>query len=468
MPSSDLNADYLIVGAGAMGMAFADTLLSETENTMIIVDDQHKPGGHWNHAYPFVALHQPSSFYGVASSELSSGRFDTAGFNKGLGELASGPQICAYYDDLMRCRFIPSGRVQYFPLCDYQGEGKFVHRLTGKTYTATAPTHVDGTFFKSNVPATHVPNFTIDDGVQFIPLGKLPDIQSPPDGFVVIGGGKTGIDACLWLLEHGVAPDDIRWIMPRDAWLLDRKNTQTSADFFNETMGAQAGQFESIANARNMEHMFDLLEECGYFARIEKNIRPKMFHGATISQAELAAVRQIKNIIRLGRISHIGRDEIKIGETVIPTSPGHIHIDCSASAATNREIVPVFDENIITLQTIRSYQPVFSASMIAYVQANYDDPKEKNRLCNVVPLPDTLNDYVRMTAAFMVNQANWGGDKTLRAWIANNRLDGFSKMVMGLDKADSEKRDILKRLKASSIPAMFKLQQFIAEIGDAP
>ena len=58
---TELETDYLIVGSGAMGMAFADTgillALSETKADMVIVDRHAKPGGHWNVAYPFVRLH---------------------------------------------------------------------------------------------------------------------------------------------------------------------------------------------------------------------------------------------------------------------------------------------------------------------------------------------------------------------------------------------------------------------------
>jgi cation diffusion facilitator CzcD-associated flavoprotein CzcO len=57
--------DYLVIGAGAMGMAFTDVLMTESEATVTIVDRYHQPGGHWNVAYPFVRLHQPSSAYGV-------------------------------------------------------------------------------------------------------------------------------------------------------------------------------------------------------------------------------------------------------------------------------------------------------------------------------------------------------------------------------------------------------------------
>ena len=52
-----LQADYLVVGTGAMGMAFVDTLLTETDATIVMVDKHGKPGGHWNDAYPFVHLH---------------------------------------------------------------------------------------------------------------------------------------------------------------------------------------------------------------------------------------------------------------------------------------------------------------------------------------------------------------------------------------------------------------------------
>ena len=64
---------------------------------------------------------------------------------------------------------------------------------------------VDATYLNTSVPATHTPNFTIDDDVSFMPLNHLPKITTPPAGYVVIGGGKTGIDACLWSLDAGEA-----------------------------------------------------------------------------------------------------------------------------------------------------------------------------------------------------------------------------------------------------------------------
>lgn len=460
----ELETDYLIVGTGAVGMAFADTILTETDANIILVDQYAQPGGHWNVAYPFVTLHQPSAFYGVGSRELSKGRKDKVGLNKGLGDLASGAEVRAYFDDVMRHQFLPSGRVQYFPMCTYKGDGKFESMLSGEETIVSYKKIVDATYLKTSVPSTHTPNFSVSPEVRFMPLNDLPKLADAPEGFVVIGGGKTGIDACLWLLEHGVDPDSIRWIMPRDAWLLDRRNTQPTEEFFKYAMGAQAAQFESIANAESMEDMFDRLEASGYFLRLDKNVRPAMFHGATVSQMELAELRRIKNIVRLGRVKAVEADEIILDKGSIPTNGNIVHVDCSASAITNVEMKPIFEGDLITPQTVRSYQPVFSGAFVAHVEANYSDEKEKNELCNVVPLPNHDTDYLRLTAAFMTNQYVWSQNKNIKAWLLENRLDGFSQLVNSIDPDDSEKMEIMDRLRSNAMPAMAKLQQFIAAL----
>ena len=146
------STDYLIVGAGAMGMAFADTILSETDATLTIVDQQHRPGGHWNIAYPYVRLHQPSAFYGVGSTPLGADTIDATGLNKGLYELASGAEVCAYFDQLMQQRFLPSGRVRYLPMCKQTDSG-IVNVLSGESADADGAIHVDAAYMKVTVPA---------------------------------------------------------------------------------------------------------------------------------------------------------------------------------------------------------------------------------------------------------------------------------------------------------------------------
>ena len=185
-----LLTDYLVVGSGAMGMAFADVLLSETDANIIIVDKHHQPGGHWNDAYPFVRLHQPSAFYGVNSRKLGSNKIDETGLNKGLYELATNGEVCSYFDQVMQLQFLPSGRVKYFPSCNYNGNGLFESLLSGTQYSVSFKKEVDSTYMDVLVPSRRPPPFEIESNAHCVPLNKLPDVSYRYDDFVIVGGGK--------------------------------------------------------------------------------------------------------------------------------------------------------------------------------------------------------------------------------------------------------------------------------------
>lgn len=468
MATKSFEADYVVVGTGAVGMAFVDVMLTEDQDaTVIMVDRHHMPGGHWNDAYPFVTLHQPSAFYGVSSRELGTGQKDKVGLNKGLFELASGAEVSGYFDSVMRQTFLPTGRVQYFSMCDYAEGGTVTPLMGGEPFTVTARKKVvDATYFKTSVPSTHTPSYTVADGVRRVPLNALPKLTEKPDHYCIVGGGKTGIDAIIWLLNAGVHEDAISWIMPRDAWLVDRQNTQPHMDFFEHSIGNQMRLMEAVAAANDIDDMFDRLEAAGCLVRIDTDVKPSMYHGATISQDELAQLRRIKTVIRKGRVSHIDAETIHLAEGDVPAKPNTLYVDCSARAVPVTEQYPVFEGNKIVIQTVRTIQPVFSGAMIAYVEANYEDEAEKNRLCQVVPLPNHDTDWIITQMGLMMNQFTWSQDKKLRAWISSNRLDGFSKIIESVDPDDEAKVAILKRLRAAAMPAMAKLQKFAADVAD--
>jgi hypothetical protein len=66
----------------------------------------------------------------VSSVPLGKDVIDTAGTNAGYYELASADELRAYFADVMQRRFLPSGRVQYFPDCEYQGEQRLASRVS--------------------------------------------------------------------------------------------------------------------------------------------------------------------------------------------------------------------------------------------------------------------------------------------------------------------------------------------------
>src|SRR4051812_33657509 len=102
-------------------MAFVDAVLANSDARVVLVDRQHRPGGHWLDAYPFVQLHQPSANYGVASRQLGDNRIDETGTNKGFYERATAAEICDYFASVLDDDFISSGRVQFLGMHDYRG-----------------------------------------------------------------------------------------------------------------------------------------------------------------------------------------------------------------------------------------------------------------------------------------------------------------------------------------------------------
>ena len=86
MAVAGVEADYVVVGAGAMGMAFTDSLVEHADVKVVLVDRRYGVGGHWLDAYPFVRLHQSSSTYGVASTQLGGNRVQESGPEAGMDE----------------------------------------------------------------------------------------------------------------------------------------------------------------------------------------------------------------------------------------------------------------------------------------------------------------------------------------------------------------------------------------------
>ena len=150
--------DYLVTGSGTAGLAFADTLLDETDAHITIVDRHGKPGGHRNDAYSFVTLHQPAAFYGVNSMALGTDCKDTMGLNAGRYELASGPEVAGYFDRVMNHKLLPSGRVSYHPMCNYPGGQQFESMLSGaRTQVQVRRKVVDATHHSPSVPSAPRP-----------------------------------------------------------------------------------------------------------------------------------------------------------------------------------------------------------------------------------------------------------------------------------------------------------------------
>ena len=460
----ELQTDYLIAGAGAVGLAFADALLDETDADIVIVDRHGLPGGHWNDAYPFVALHQPSAFYGVNSMPLGSGRIERGGLNDGFMELASGAEVSAYFQRVMRERLLPSGRVRYFPVSELKpgADGRHVMRslLSGASTVVNARRRlVDATYFGTAVPSTHRPAFAVGEGAWLATPNDLPQLwkraERLPAHFVVLGAGKTAMDSVVYLLLAGTPADRITWVRPRESWLINRRSTQPLAEFFADAIGGQALQMEALAQARDADDWFERLEAGGQMLRIDPAARPTMFHYATISEGEVALLRQVTRVLRHGRVRAIEPAVLVFDDARVEVPVGSVFVDCTASAVERRPPVPLFQPGRIVLQMVRVPQPAFSAALAAWLEAHGGDDDARNAMAVPVPLPDGVADVPRAVLVNLMNQGRWNQHPALRAWIRASRLDGFGKLIEAVDPADAEKTAVLARLKAAArgVPA---------------
>ena len=227
MAVAELEADYLVVGAGAMGMAFTDALVDHADVSVVLVDRRYGAGGHWLDAYPFVRLHQASSFYGVASTLLGDGSLQQDGPEAGMHERATAAEVCAYYERVLRTRLLASGKVSFYPNCDYLGERRFVSRFSGRHHEVRGrPRIVDAHYLSPSIPATTPPPYGVAEGVAALAVNDLVSLGAPASEYVIVGSGKTATDACIWLLDNGVDPGAICWVRSRDPWMLNRAVVQ--------------------------------------------------------------------------------------------------------------------------------------------------------------------------------------------------------------------------------------------------
>jgi putative NAD(P)-binding protein len=424
-----VETDYLVVGAGASGMAFTDTLVANSDADVVIVDRRHRPGGHWNDDYKFIRLHQPSAFYGVDSRPLGLDRIDETGPNAGFYERATGAEICDYYSRFLDEQLLPTGRVRFLGMTDYVGDASGDHqvtsRLTGTTTTVRVRRRlVDATYIATTIPSMHKPGFSVDPGARFIPPNDLVDITDPGSGYTVIGAGKTSMDTCWWLLDQGVDPETIRWIRPREPWTVDRSWLQ-GLKLVDSIAEYLALLNEAAIEAKDARDFVLCLEAKGIVRRLDPEVEPTVYRGPTLNDLELATLRRITKVVKLGRVTHVGIDRIDLSGGSIPTDPTHVHVDCTASGIGLPPARTIFEPDRITIQRVQTGIDPFSAALIGFVEATDRSNEEKNRLCPPVATNGDATDFAVGILGELSARARWLAEPDVREWFMNTRLNPF-------------------------------------------
>lgn len=416
MAMSTVETDYLVVGAGAMGMAFVDTLIDHSDVHVTLVDRRYTAGGHWQDAYPFVQLHQASLFYGAASTVLGTGAVQQSGPESGLQERARQSQVQAYFDDLLHRRFTGSGRVTFLGGHDHRRLGDsqlVVSRITGEAVQVRARRVVDATYISPNVPATTPPPFDVAEDVPVVAINELARLASAPSRYVVVGSGKTATDGIVWLLTNGVPPDRISWVRPRDPWMLNRAAVQPDPTV---ALGLAADTMGAASEAETLDDLFLRLEAAGVMLRVDPDFTPTMAKTPTLGTWELDLLRTVEHVVRLGHLRHVTRSELVLDRGTVPLERGALIVHCAASGLQYPPLVPIWGHDKIRLQTIRAGFPCFNAALAGYVEATRDDDRERNRLCPPNTLPDDPASWARMQVRGTLATRAFGAEPDIADW----------------------------------------------------
>ncbi|MDG2306812.1 MAG: hypothetical protein P8R42_19635 [Candidatus Binatia bacterium] len=167
-----LETDYLVIGSGAMGMAFTDEMITRNPRAHFFLVDKHaRAGGHWNDAYGHVSLHQPADFYEVNSEILG----------RGGAALASGTEVMAYYERVL-AKLVASERLQHFPMCESLGEGRLRSLVQPeREYEVTVREKtVDATYMNVQVPSIRPPLFAVAPEIELVALKLRFAPRGPP------------------------------------------------------------------------------------------------------------------------------------------------------------------------------------------------------------------------------------------------------------------------------------------------
>jgi len=409
------------------GLAFTDALVAEADAEVTVIDRGEVVGGHWPHAYPFVRLHTPSAYYGVNSLALGEDRIDQIGENAGYYERATGNEVCEYLAEAAD-RLGQTGQVRLLTHHEHLGRGSNREQArdltTGEVHDVTVRRKVvDARYLEASVPATHVTPFEAAPGARVIPVNDLPAVAESGGSYAILGSGKTAADACVWLLDSGAAqPERIRWIRPRDAWFHDRGQFQP-LEQVGAIMQGISVDAEALAGAATLDDLLERLQATGRLVRVDPSCPATMYRGTMLSARELAVLRQITDVVRLGRVRRIETDRIVLEYGTTETGSDVLHVDCTALGLNNAPATPIFQQGRIVLQQVRHLSPSFNAALIGFVEAHRDEDADKNRLCPPNPYASSIADYPRMMSRTWRTEGRWVSEPDLFAWVAESRLN---------------------------------------------
>ena len=220
-----LETDYLVVGAGALGMAFVDTLIEHSDADVVMVERRHRPGRPLaglvsvRAAPPAVAVLRRQLDPARTGPDRARRQRTPASTSEPAAPRSAATSTRSCATGSWRRVGSASSRCATTSATGASARGS-PDQVTDVTVRRRV---VDATYMASRVPATDPPPFDVADGVRCVPVGELTTLAAP--GRRVRDRRRRQDRVGRHLLaarSRDAIPTHITWIRPRDSWMLNR------------------------------------------------------------------------------------------------------------------------------------------------------------------------------------------------------------------------------------------------------
>jgi len=220
--------DHLVIGAGYSGLnAVAGFKWARPSSQTLCIDRRGEPGGSWADYYDYVHLHTPAQLFGVSGHPWA---------HQDPDRLVSRNEVMAHCASFVKQSMPPSfsfqGQMELRSVRPTGTHGSPVvatvrDLATGTDNEVEASTVINATGFRyeGHMPAV---SDVIGDGslaAAEIPASALTAALASrgaaPRTYVVVGGGKTGMDTVLHLRDHMAADDEVVLIQGRGRYFIN-------------------------------------------------------------------------------------------------------------------------------------------------------------------------------------------------------------------------------------------------------
>ncbi|NRB00059.1 MAG: FAD-dependent oxidoreductase [Rhodobacteraceae bacterium] len=372
---SEIQYDLCVIGAGIAGLnaLYVATEYLPKGARVALIDRRARCGGMWNDTYDYVRLHQPHPMFTTGNrpwdwSKPSSYLAKRGEVREHLGQCLGDIKGKLDIDEIYGAEVVGTQEVleggAAVALVTYRDVA------TGKSQTIRTKQVIDA--IGIDVPQSAPLSVTSTSVLSTTPIGLRHDLSRNKDAHaVVVGGGKTGMDTILAILEEN--PD-------REITLLCGKGTFfASRDQFFPEGASRYWSGSTIFQAfRDLSQRFDGTNESDvneYFKRtyaISPTPEAQQFLFGLLSKDECARIEDGLSAIHYDYLEDVadgpdGPELVLRGGSRIPVPAGTMIINCTGHVLrNNRPQVPILSEHgtILTISTRASIH--FLSTVSAY------------------------------------------------------------------------------------------------------